>query len=146
MTGTLIFIPLTVLWLLRLLGNLPAPATLSSLDHRMVDGARLVTAIGGPRSARTHDFGSLIERMENVRRVAPGAVTVSRRRAEGSAAPSLEVTHGPAERMVRTPYFFNHLSVPLPSSRHLERSMPCVRVKDLQDLLGIATSGSQERN
>jgi len=146
MTGTLIFIPLTVLWLLRLLGNLPAPATLSSLDHRMVDGARLVTAIGGPRSARTHDFGSLIERMENVRRVAPGTVTVSRRRAEGSAAPSLEVTHGPAERVVRTPSFFNHLSVHLPSPSHLERSMPWLSVKERQDLLGIATSGSQERN
>lgn len=44
MTGILIFIPVTVLLLLRLLGNLPAPATLSLLDPRMVDGSQLVTA------------------------------------------------------------------------------------------------------
>jgi uncharacterized membrane protein len=42
MTGILIYIPLTVLLLFRLLGQLPAPATLAPPDHWMVDGARLV--------------------------------------------------------------------------------------------------------
>jgi uncharacterized membrane protein len=61
MTGLLIYIPLTVLLLLRLLGKLPAPATLSQADHRMVDGSRLVTVRHrfhkhGPSSS--HEAGS----------------------------------------------------------------------------------------
>jgi uncharacterized membrane protein len=61
MTGILIYIPLTVLLLLRLLGNLPAPATLSPPDHWMVEGSRLVTALHrfhkhGPSS--WHEAGS----------------------------------------------------------------------------------------
>ncbi|HSB45390.1 MAG TPA: carotenoid biosynthesis protein [Nitrospira sp.] len=52
MTGILIYIPLTVLLLLRLLGKLPAPATLSPPDHRMVDGSRLVTVLH-----RSHKHG-----------------------------------------------------------------------------------------
>jgi putative membrane protein len=43
MTGILIYIPLTVLWLLRLLGELPAPTTLFPPEHWMVDASRLVT-------------------------------------------------------------------------------------------------------
>ncbi len=43
MTGILIYIPLTALLLLRLLGKLPAPGTLSPPDHWWVDGSRLVT-------------------------------------------------------------------------------------------------------
>jgi uncharacterized membrane protein len=42
MTGILVYIPLTVLLLLRVLGKLPAPATLAPPDHWMVDGSRLV--------------------------------------------------------------------------------------------------------
>src|SRR5574341_650384 len=45
MTGILIYIPLTVLLLLRLHGKLPVPATLSPPDHWMVDGSRLVTVL-----------------------------------------------------------------------------------------------------
>jgi uncharacterized membrane protein len=57
MTGILIYIPLTVLLLLRLLSTLPAPATLSPADHWMVDGSRLVTVLHrfhkhGPSSRR----------------------------------------------------------------------------------------------
>lgn len=43
MNGILIYIPLTALLLLRLLGKLPAPATLSPPDYWMVDESRLVT-------------------------------------------------------------------------------------------------------
>ncbi len=42
MTGILIYVPLTVLLLLRLLGKLPASATLSLPDHPMVNGLQLV--------------------------------------------------------------------------------------------------------
>ncbi len=45
MTGIFIYIPLTVLLLLRLLGKLPAPATLSPPDYSRVDGSRLVAAL-----------------------------------------------------------------------------------------------------
>jgi uncharacterized membrane protein len=45
MTGIVIYIPLMVLLLLRLLGTLPAPASLSQADHWMVDGSRLVTVL-----------------------------------------------------------------------------------------------------
>jgi putative membrane protein len=55
MTGILIYIPLTVLLLLRLLGKLPAPATLSLPDHPMVDGLRLVTV---PHRFHKHGLSS----------------------------------------------------------------------------------------
>ncbi len=45
MTGILIYIPLTVLLALRLLGKLPAPAALSLPDHQMMDGSRLVPVL-----------------------------------------------------------------------------------------------------
>jgi putative membrane protein len=54
MSGILIYIPLTVLLLLRLLGRLPAPATLFPPDHRTVDGSRLV-----PVRHRVQTHGSL---------------------------------------------------------------------------------------
>ena len=58
MTGILIYIPLTVLLLLRLLGKLPAPATQSPPDHWMVDGSRLVTV---PHRFHEHGPSSLHE-------------------------------------------------------------------------------------
>jgi putative membrane protein len=54
MSGILIYIPLTVLLFLRLLGQLPAPAALSPRDRWMVDGSRLV-----PVRHRVQAHGSL---------------------------------------------------------------------------------------
>jgi putative membrane protein len=61
MTGILIYIPLTVLLLLRLLGKLPAPATLSPPDHWWVDGSRRVPVLHRFRKhglSSRHEAGS----------------------------------------------------------------------------------------
>jgi uncharacterized membrane protein len=55
MTGILIYIPLTALLLLRVVGELPAPAKQSSPDHWMVHESRLVTV---PNRFHKHDLSS----------------------------------------------------------------------------------------